>query len=109
RQSMAKVGFSPPTRMFEAAGAGACVITDAWTGIDEFFQPGQEILVASSARDIVWYLHEIGREDSRAIGTAMHRRALRDHRYELRARQVDQILRRGDANGPDLRATRYLD
>jgi spore maturation protein CgeB len=108
RESMAKVGFSPPTRVFEAAGAGACVITDAWTGIDEFFQPGREILVASSAEEVVRYLREIGREDSPAIGTAMHRRALRDHSYELRARQVDQILRRRDTNAPDLRSAQYV-
>jgi len=42
RQSMADVGFSPPTRVFEAAGAGACLVTDRWPGIDEFFQPEQE-------------------------------------------------------------------
>jgi len=108
RESMAKVGFSPPTRVFEAAGAGACVITDAWAGIDEFFQPGQEILVASSAEAVAHYLREIGREDSGAIGTAMRKRALRDHSYRLRAQQVDQVLRIGGTNAPDLRATQYV-
>src|SRR6266568_4364571 len=108
RESMAKVGFSPPTRVFEAAGAGACVITDAWAGIDEFFQPGQEIVVASSAEAVAHYLREIGREDSGAIGTAMRKRALRDHSYRLRAQQVDQVLRIGGTNAPDLRATQYV-
>src|SRR5581483_4752390 len=56
RESMAQVGFSPPTRVFEAAGAAACLITDAWTGVEEFFEPGREILVASGAADIVGYL-----------------------------------------------------
>jgi spore maturation protein CgeB len=49
RDSMADVGFSPPTRVFEAAGAGACLITDKWLGIEKFFEPGREILVAENA------------------------------------------------------------
>ena len=44
RDSMASYGYSPATRVFEAAGAGACIITDAWEGITEFFEPGREIL-----------------------------------------------------------------
>ena len=55
RESMANVGFSPPTRVFEAAGAGVCLITDKWCGIEQFFEPGREILVARSAEEIVGY------------------------------------------------------
>jgi spore maturation protein CgeB len=97
RESMAKVGFSPPTRVFEAAGAAACLITDAWLGVEHFFQPGSEILVAHGADEIVRYLREIRREEARSMGVAMHQRALRDHTYELRAKQVDGILKRSDA------------
>src|SRR6185437_3030565 len=43
RASMAATGFSPPTRVFEAAGAGACLLTDAWQGIELFLEPGQEV------------------------------------------------------------------
>ncbi|MDI6837564.1 MAG: glycosyltransferase, partial [Rhizobiaceae bacterium] len=46
RESMARTGFSPATRVFEAAGAGACLITDAWEGIELFLVPGEEVLVA---------------------------------------------------------------
>src|SRR4051794_33237889 len=46
RQSMARYGYSPATRVFEAAGAGACLITDDFVGVEEFFQPEDEILVA---------------------------------------------------------------
>src|SRR5262249_28006210 len=46
RGSMARFGFSPPTRVFEAAGAGACIITDQWDGIEMFLEPGKEVLVA---------------------------------------------------------------
>jgi len=92
RDSMAAVGFSPPTRIFEAAGAAACVITDAWTGIDSFFEPGKEILIADSAEKIVSFLKEITPERAANIGLAMRQRALRDHTYAQRAAQVSQVL-----------------
>ena len=92
RESMASVGFSPPTRVFEAAGAGACVVTDAWTGVETFFEPGREILLASSAEEIVHLLRTLDKEQSTQVGAAMRVRALRDHTYALRARQVNEIL-----------------
>ncbi|HET8825369.1 MAG TPA: glycosyltransferase [Terriglobales bacterium] len=93
RESMAKVGFSPPTRVFEAAGAAACLITDAWLGVEHFFEPEREILVAHGADDIVRYLRQISAKQAQSIGSAMRERAVRDHTYQLRARQVDDILR----------------
>ncbi len=92
RESMASVGFSPPTRVFEAAGAGACLITDAWAGVDEFFEPGKEILVASSAEQIVSYLRGLSADDATQIGGNMRRRALKDHTYSLRAREFHQAV-----------------
>lgn len=92
RDSMANVGFSPPTRVFEAAGAGACLITDAWIGIDVFFEPDKEILVASSAEKIVSLLHHTTSEQASKIGEAMRKRALRDHTYAQRAAQVSDIM-----------------
>ncbi len=71
RDSMADVGFSPPTRVFEAAGAAACLITDKWRGIEKFFEPGREILVAESAEEIVGYLRGKSAAEARAIGDAM--------------------------------------
>jgi spore maturation protein CgeB len=92
RDSMAGVGFSPPTRIFEAAGAGVCLITDAWTGIDSFFQPGKEILVAHSAEEIVKFLRTTSPEEAVKIGAAMRERAMRDHTYAQRASQVSELL-----------------
>lgn len=93
RESMANVGFSPPTRIFEAAGAGACLITDAWTGVEEFFVPGQEILIAHSAEDVVGFLRQFPRARALEFGKRMLNRALRDHSYVLRAEQFDQLVR----------------
>jgi spore maturation protein CgeB len=101
RESMAAVGFSPPTRVFEAAGTGACLITDAWAGIETFFQPGKEILIASSAEEIVRLLRTLERDQSAQIGAAMQARALRDHTYILRARQVDAILRSAEGRSAE--------
>lgn len=105
RESMARTGFSPPTRVFEAAGAAACLITDAWTGVEQFFQPGREILVAHDADDIVRHLREISVGDARRFGSAMHARALRDHLYESRANLVHMVLQgaaRSRQNSPSL-------
>jgi spore maturation protein CgeB len=92
RDSMAGVGFSPPTRVFEAAGAGACLITDRWVGIEQFFAPGREILVAGNAEEIVSWLRDTSAAKAKEIGQNMRVRALRDHTYELRAKEVDAII-----------------
>jgi spore maturation protein CgeB len=92
RNSMADVGFSPPTRVFEAAGSASCVITDEWSGIDHFFAPISEILIASSAKEVVALLRTIDAEEASRIGQAMRGRALKEHTYTIRAREVDQLL-----------------
>jgi spore maturation protein CgeB len=92
RQSMADTGFSPPTRIFEAAGAGACLITDHWKGIETFFEPEEEILVARDAHEIVRCLREVPAARQKETGARMRKRALRDHAYASRAKEVDVIL-----------------
>lgn len=92
RESMANVGFSPPTRVFEAAGTASCLVTDAWAGIETFFIPDKEILVASSAEDIVNLLRNTSRDRAQEIGAAMRRRAISDHTYAQRAAQVHEVL-----------------
>jgi spore maturation protein CgeB len=93
RDSMAAVGFSPATRVFEAAGAGACLITDYWEGIEQFLIPGEEVLVAHTGQDVADLLAGLTTERARAIGDAARRRVLAEHTYELRAKQVDDLLR----------------
>lgn len=93
RDSMVQNGWSPATRMFEAAGAASCQVTDEWMGIEDFFAPGEEILVAARAEDVARIVRETGDEDARRIGQAGRRRALADHTYTQRARQMDAILR----------------
>jgi spore maturation protein CgeB len=93
RDSMARCGFSPATRVFEAAGAGACIITDNWTGIDCFFEPDSEILIAESGDEVAQLLQETSPAEAHAIGAAALRRVLAEHTYAHRAAEVEGVLR----------------
>ena len=95
RDSMAEVGYSPATRVFEAAGAGACLITDAWEGIELFLEPGREVLVARDGAEVAAHLQELTPERARDIGAAARRRVLAEHTYAQRAVIVDALLRGG--------------
>jgi spore maturation protein CgeB len=92
RDSMARFGFSPATRVFEAAGAGACVITDFWDGIAEFFEPGREILVAHDAAEVVEFLDRVSSKQARDIGRSALWRALGEHTYAHRADEFERIF-----------------
>jgi len=93
RNSMADVGYSPATRVFEAAGAGACLITDAWEGIEQFLTPGEEVLVARDGGDVARHLSDLTPERAKRIGAAARKRVLAEHSYRLRAEQVDRLFR----------------
>jgi spore maturation protein CgeB len=81
RDSMANVGFSPATRVFEAAGAAACLITDAWEGIEQFLKPEEEVLVARDGQDVAEQLVALTPERARTIGQAGLVRVLSEHTY----------------------------
>jgi spore maturation protein CgeB len=95
RDSMARYGFSPATRVFEVAGAGACLITDAWEGIELFFEPDNEILVARSGAEVGEHLQSLTPEKRRSIGEAALRRVLAEHTYDHRAATVEKVLEAG--------------
>lgn len=98
RDSMADIGFSPATRVFEAAGAAACLITDAWEGIELFLEPGEEVLVARDGQDVAGHLRTLTPQRAREIGDAALRRALSEHTYARRGAQVDKVLREAMAS-----------
>jgi spore maturation protein CgeB len=93
RDSMATTGFSPATRVFEAAGAGACLITDAWVGLELFLKEGEEVLVARDGRDVADHVEALTPERAAAIGEAARARILAEHTYQRRGAAVDAILR----------------
>jgi spore maturation protein CgeB len=92
RDSMAAYGYSPATRVFEAAGACGCMITDAWQGIDLFFEPGREILVAPNGAAVVEHLARLTPPEARRIGEAARARALAEHTYDRRVDVLEGAL-----------------
>jgi spore maturation protein CgeB len=92
RESMARYGFSPATRVFEAAGSAACLITDDWEGIELFLEPEHEILVARSGAEVAALLEQLSSDRAGQIGIAAFKRVTAEHTYAHRARQVDAIL-----------------
>jgi spore maturation protein CgeB len=98
RDSMAATGYSPATRVFEAAGAGACLITDAWDGLEMFLAEGEEILVARDGADVAAHLRALTPRRARAIGARARARILAEHTYARRGAAVDAVLRRLRAN-----------
>lgn len=93
RDSMASHGWSPATRIFEAAGAGACLITDEWEGIEEFLAPGEEILVARDGGEVAAHVASVAPGRAREIGERAASRVLLRHTYSERAAEVDRLLR----------------
>ncbi|HKS09996.1 MAG TPA: glycosyltransferase [Pyrinomonadaceae bacterium] len=92
RDSMATYGFSPPTRIFEAAGSASCLITDAWEGIETFLEPDREVLVARCGEDVIRHLRTLGQCRAKQIGAAALQRVLSEHTYAHRAEQLQQLL-----------------
>ncbi len=88
---MAAMGYCPSGRLFEAAACGVPAITDAWEGIEAFFRPGEEILVARSAGDVVAAVSR-SREELARIGHAARQRALEEHTADRRAIELLRII-----------------
>lgn len=92
RDSMAAIGYSPATRVFEAAGAAACIITDAWEGIDLFLEPEREVLVARDGDEVARIVERLEPARARRIGEAARARIASEHTYAKRAREVSALL-----------------
>lgn len=93
RDSMADNGFSPATRVFEAAGAGACLITDAWIGLELFLKPDEEVLVARDGDDVVEIMRSLDPRRAAEIGRRALERVLSEHTYRQRAADADRVFR----------------
>lgn len=92
RDSMARTGYSPPTRVFEAAGAGACLICDAWDGLEEFLEPGKEVLSVATGEEVAAILTSLTPEQARRIGDRARRRLLGEQTYQHRAQELRKLL-----------------
>ena len=92
RESMARFGFSPPTRVFEAAGAAACIITDNWPGLELFLEPGTECIPVEDGHAVAKVLEMLSPEQARKMGELARQRVLTEHTYAQRAEQVERCL-----------------
>jgi spore maturation protein CgeB len=89
RAAMVAAGWSPSVRLFEAAACGVPAVSDPWPGLDEFFRPGTEILVAESTEGMVDLLRRQSPESAGAIGAAARRRVLAEHTPDRRAEELE--------------------
>jgi spore maturation protein CgeB len=89
---MVEAGYSPSVRLFEAAACGVPVISDAWPGLEEIFEPGREILVASSPEEVLALLRELPESGRVAIGKRARARALGEHTAAHRAEELERHL-----------------
>jgi spore maturation protein CgeB len=92
RADMIAAGWSPSVRLFEAAACGAAMLSDRWSGIEEFFTPSREILLPESPAEVVDLLCTTHRDDRVAIGLAARERVLREHTSERRAEELESLL-----------------
>lgn len=93
RDSMKRLGHSPSVRLFEAASCGTAILSDRWEGIEDYFTPGEEILLADTPEEVSDLLRSRSAEKSLQIGEAARRRVLRQHTPQHRAVALENFLR----------------
>lgn len=88
----AEWGYAPTARLFEAAGAGACLISDGWTGIEAFLEPEREVLIAQDGMQTIERLIGLSADRAAAIGQRARKRCRSEHTYERRAIELEALL-----------------
>ncbi len=91
RRAMAEMGYCPSGRLFEAAACGVPILSDTWDGLDEFFTPGEEILLARNTAEALAAL-ALSDSELRQIGQAARERALAEHTATHRAQELEQLF-----------------
>jgi len=92
RDAMRRYGWSPASRLFEAAACGACIISDRWPGLEAVLEPDAEVLLADTRAEVEAHLEALTPERRSAIGEAARQRVLREHTFAHRAAQVEAAL-----------------
>jgi spore maturation protein CgeB len=104
RADMIRAGYSPSVRLFEAAACGAPIISDRWPGIEEFFTPGEEILLADTADDVLRIMRSMPERERRAIAQRARERVLREHTASHRAEQLERMIAQAREGAAPVRA-----
>jgi spore maturation protein CgeB len=92
RRDMVHAGFSPSIRLFEAAATGTPIISDWWQGLDQFFTPAKEIVVAESSEDVVRAITSMSDEQRRAMADRARARVLKQHTASHRAVELEKYI-----------------
>ena len=95
RREMARAGYSPSVRLFEAAACGCAIVSDSWEGLEIFFEIGREILIAATARESLRYVQEMPEEQRITLGHRARARVLAQHTSAHRAAELEKYLRTG--------------
>jgi spore maturation protein CgeB len=93
RADMVRAGYSPSIRLFEAAACATPIISDYWQGLERFFTPGMEILIARTPQETLYYLHELPEAERVALGDRARARVLREHTAAHRAAELEAYIR----------------
>jgi spore maturation protein CgeB len=88
----ARFGYCPSARFFEAVGAQACLISDAWPGVEMFLEPGRELLIAHTTADVIEHIGALGAERASAIGRRAWERSRIEHTYDRRAAELEALV-----------------
>jgi spore maturation protein CgeB len=91
RQAMAEMGWCPSGRLFEASACGVPILSDTWDGLDSFFEPGREILLARTMEEAVSAL-DLGDAELKRIARASRERTLEQHTFDRRAEELEILL-----------------
>ena len=89
RADMIQAGWSPSVRLFEAAACGTPIISDRWAGLDSLFTPGREILLASTAEEVLAALRDFGEDERLQLAARARTRILAGHTAGHRAQQLE--------------------
>ncbi len=100
RADMVAAGYSPSVRLFEASACGACVLSDAWAGLEEFLTPGVEVLLPKDAAEVAEILTGMSDAERVAMGSRARERILTEHTSEHRALQFEGIVSSATAGAP---------
>ncbi|HTD54125.1 MAG TPA: glycosyltransferase, partial [Silvibacterium sp.] len=87
-----EAGYSPSVRLFEAAACGAAIVSDAWSGLDEFLTPGVEVLLPSDEYELVEIIQKTPEHERRRVGERARDRIIAHHSSAERAFQFENIV-----------------
>lgn len=93
RYDMIRAGYPPSIRVFEAAACARPIISDRWQGLETFFTPGKDILIARTPRETLYYLRELPVAERAALGRGARARVLAGHTAAHRAAELEAYIR----------------